>query len=568
MIRKVLVIFKTHLDIGYTDLAHTVRKQYLEDFIPKAIETAYRQKDTDCPFLWTTGSYLIREALEYDRDGSVERAIRDGLICWHALPCTTHTEYMNQELFRYGLEISQELDRRFGRHTIAAKMSDVPGHTIAMVPELARAGVELLHIGVNPATPVPPVPEIFRWQYGDDSILMMYNGGGYGKTFEVGETAVVFGVTNDNLGPQGGSALKTLYDELRAQYPGAEVTAATLNDVADAVRGMEFPVVTQEIGDSWIHGVGTDPIKNTLYRSVLRQAKELREHDLRNSLLMVPEHTWGMCLQRYFPNTTDYLPDEMERAEGRERFASSWAEQREYVNEAAKELGVDLSEDRKVECPDVSGMRVTDARPRADVSYQLFDRRDYERYFEEYVQIDDEWAHWDFLKPGIPEYQGGIFEPKQTGAWTDGKKTVFRMEFEEKLRTTYGLPTVYLIEEDGMIEARWFGKRGNRLPEAFWIKLNGLGEGWELEKMGRTVKPENVLGNPHLHSVFSVSNANWKVENLDAPLAAPFGRHLLRWKAQTEVQDLYFNLYNNIWNTNFPMWFDEDARFRFRITAR
>ena len=30
--------------------------------------------------------------------------------------------------------------------------------------ELADRGVELLHIGVNPATPVPDVPEIFRWK--------------------------------------------------------------------------------------------------------------------------------------------------------------------------------------------------------------------------------------------------------------------------------------------------------------------------------------------------------------------------------------------------------------------
>jgi len=26
---------------------------------------------------------------------------------------------------------------------------------------------------------------------------------------------------------------------------------------------------------------------------------------------------------------------------------------------------------------------------------------------------------------------------------------------------------------------------------------------------------------------------------------------------------MYVNLYNNIWGTNFPMWYAEDARFRF-----
>jgi hypothetical protein len=28
---------------------------------------------------------------------------------------------------------------------------------------------------------------------------------------------------------------------------------------------------------------------------------------------------------------------------------------------------------------------------------------------------------------------------------------------------------------------------------------------------------------------------------------------------------LHFNLYNNIWGTNHPMWYDEDAKFRFAL---
>jgi hypothetical protein len=26
---------------------------------------------------------------------------------------------------------------------------------------------------------------------------------------------------------------------------------------------------------------------------------------------------------------------------------------------------------------------------------------------------------------------------------------------------------------------------------------------------------------------------------------------------------MHFNLYNNVWGTNFPMWYEDDARFRF-----
>ena len=29
----------------------------------------------------------------------------------------------------------------------------------------------------------------------------------------------------------------------------------------------------------------------------------------------------------------------------------------------------------------------------------------------------------------------------------------------------------------------------------------------------------------------------------------------------------HFNLFNNIWNTNFPMWYEDDARFRFVLSV-
>ena len=41
---------------------------------------------------------------------------------------------------RHGLSLSQRLDRRFGKTTIAAKMTDVPGHSRAIVPLLAASG--------------------------------------------------------------------------------------------------------------------------------------------------------------------------------------------------------------------------------------------------------------------------------------------------------------------------------------------------------------------------------------------------------------------------------------------
>ena len=62
-------------------------------------------------------------------------------------------------------------------------MTDVPGHTRAIVPLLAEAGIRFLHIGVNPASTPPRVPSLFRWR--DPSgveVMVMYQRGAYGAT--------------------------------------------------------------------------------------------------------------------------------------------------------------------------------------------------------------------------------------------------------------------------------------------------------------------------------------------------------------------------------------------------
>jgi hypothetical protein len=51
----------------------------------------------------------------------------------------------------------------------------------------------------------------------------------------------------------------------------------------------------------------------------------------------------------------------------------------------------------------------------------------------------------------------------------------------------------------------------------------------------------------------------------DAPLVAPGQRSLLDFTNRRPPlsQGTHFLLYDNVWGTNFGMWYDEDARFRF-----
>jgi hypothetical protein len=107
------LVYKTHLDIGFTDHAERVRQQYHNQFIPQAIATGehFFAEDSEHPkFIWTTGAWLIWDHLnsqDAERVRRLERAIERGLIAWHALPFTTHTELMLPSLFRAGLSYAQ-----------------------------------------------------------------------------------------------------------------------------------------------------------------------------------------------------------------------------------------------------------------------------------------------------------------------------------------------------------------------------------------------------------------------------------------------------------------------------
>lgn len=136
MKKKLHVVFKTHLDIGFTDLAENVTTQYLTDFIPRALAIGEK---LPTKFVWTTGSWLIEYYLNHpgvskEEKIRMEQGIKQGTIKWHGLPVTTQTELMDRRLFEYGLSISKTLDLKYSQNTVAAKMTDVPGHSIAIVP--------------------------------------------------------------------------------------------------------------------------------------------------------------------------------------------------------------------------------------------------------------------------------------------------------------------------------------------------------------------------------------------------------------------------------------------------
>lgn len=652
------VIFKTHLDVGFTDYARVVVDRYLTQFIPGAIALAEAmQRDhPDEPFRWTVGAWLIYEYLEQaapEARRRLEQAVAQDLVAWHAAPFTTHTELMDERLFRYGLSLSQKLDQRFGKRTIAAKMTDVPGHTRAMIPLLAEAGVRFFHVGVNPASTVPEVPPVFRWRdEASSSELLMMVQQVYGDVMILPGTreAVALVFTGDNLGPPSQDSVRQTYAELRRQFPQAAFIGSTLDAVAESIERANppLPVITDEIGDTWIHGIGTDPTKVRQYRELLRLRDQWIETGridadpldrLHHALLMVTEHTWGMDLKTHLRDHEHYDTQALAamRADPRfQRFEASWDEQRAYVTQALTALDgtalraeadqrlqesaprrVDRSLYRAAESTrfetahwDVtidsatgaigglvaraSGDRWADeTHPIGRVLYETFSAGDFDRFWQQYIRDQEHgdirvWAHPDYNKPGLPVQTHGLWSPQVRAILTRessrGIHVLVEADFPPECRDI-GAPGVVTLEytfaPDGTIalDLQWFDKPACRLPEAYWLSMQPVTPGhgtWAIHKLGGVINPAQVVrgGARTLHGFNpSVSyrdpSVSLTIESLDAVLVAPGRPSLLDFHNQLSDMSggVHFNLYNNVWGTNFPMWFEDDARFRFVLRA-
>jgi hypothetical protein len=643
MNRTIHLVFKTHLDIGFTDHAEKVRAQYHERFIPQAIETGthfFRENPERPAFIWTTGAWLIWDHLNSqpaDRVRGLERAIERGIIRWHALPFTTHSELMSPALFRAGLSFGQELDRRFGKTTTAAKMTDVPGHTRGIVPLLAEAGVKFLHLGVNTASPVPDVPDVFRWRAPDGSELIVMYQASYGAThFPAGMAeGLSFAHTNDNAGPQSVPQAIDAYRELRRHYPDAKVEASTLDAYGDLLwaRREQLPVVELEIGDSWIHGSATDPIKmqrflalQRLYDRWARQGLTPERAAFGRGLTLVAEHTCGVDIKSYLRDETAWDRSEFEAARKSDyRFAfteASWTEQRAYLDAALAALG---PADRKiVEAEQARPVARTPAEPlvpatsstiavegwsigfdpaTGDVTsierpggrtmldsgscigfrYESYDHNDVARHLDMYLTHREEWAVLDHGKPGLEKAataRSQRFVPTLLGL--TGQTLVMAME--DAAHRELGAPERVTIELSPVDDKRselvltLLGKPANRMPEASFLHFAAVGAStWEFCRMGLWQEASRVVrrGGGQLQAVSSVrarlaGGGMLQIDPLDTPLVAPGEAPFMPFNPEPPdfTGGLRFNLHNNKWGTNFPMWWDGDLRARFLLTAR
>ena len=282
-VSRVLVVFKCHLDVGFLDTQAAIMRLYFDHYFPKAIEIGEQMSQAGSDrYVWTTGSWMLYEYLEQasaEQRKRAEKAIGAGHLAWHALPFTWQTEMLDRTMIAGAIGFSKSLDQRFGRTTAGAKMTDVPGHTRGLIAPLKENGVTFLHIGINSASTPAEVPRLFLWRDLNGSELTVMYHPDYGGTFALPGSglAVAIEMRDDNSGPHTPDEIAAIYKKLRASYPNAKIIPSTLTDIAVAIAPFraQLPVFTQEIGDTWIHGVPSDPVKVSRYREVARFRQEL-----------------------------------------------------------------------------------------------------------------------------------------------------------------------------------------------------------------------------------------------------------------------------------------------------
>jgi hypothetical protein len=301
---------------------------------------------------------------------------------------------------------------------------------------------------------------------------MMYHRLEYGGVVRLPQSdlAVAVEVRDDNAGPHTVEEIRQIYADLRQQFPKASIRASNLTEIANAVEPHKssLPVLTQEIGDTWIHGVASDPVKLARYREVLR----LRTEWIRAGKLLVgdqvdlaflakfalaAEHTWGTDTKTWL-DFDHYTPDALVQVLEQPHYktvTSSWVEKRADIDQAVAglppalraEAGQRLTRLKPI-APETSHLKAHDAstpmetvhftvgldpvtgavvrlrskaasrewssaeHPLASFSYQTLSKSDYDRFIASYITVQTDWALKDFGKPNIEKFGA------QSRTWT------------------------------------------------------------------------------------------------------------------------------------------------------
>ena len=663
--RKIILVFKTHFDIGFTDLSQNVIRQYAGPMLRDVIETC-EATETLGPlrYVWTMPAWplwYISEHCEPELRPRLERLIEQGQILWHGLPFTSHTDFCAPEEYVQGLQYARKLSERYGKPCpIAGKMTDVPGHGLMLPDLLDRAGIRFLHLGCNEFATPPQVPPLFFWQGpGGGRVLTMYSKGGYGTgllppknwPFPVWMALMH---THDNCGPQSAELIRQIAERAKAACPGAEIVCGSMDDFYRELAKCDLsnlPVVDKDLADTWIHGIGSYPVEIAQMRGNRERARRLHrtyfEHLRRGgdtipglaplwerydeAVCLFAEHTWGADVKTWLGPERVYEKPDFLAARNTEKYRfmeRSWQEQRERAALAGQLLdeieGLLPPRARKTPASPVSeglkprrdGNRVTVENHRYRMEFDrnsgqidlIYDRLlsapllrsqgnrgvfsyQYDRYgfddinefLRSYGYHFTAWGIQDYGRENYPVCEHESFTPRFTGYEVCGGSVIFRYRTEAS-PDLYGdcrevTLTVTLPAKGDMlhVELALHDKQATPFVESGSLIFPLAEErAYRLGKPGAVIDPETQIAPCANHALLNMEHEVTALGDdvcltvcaNDTPLVsigAPGIYDFQKSFPKDRKNQLWFNLFNNMWGTNFPQWVEGDLRFRYTL---
>ncbi|NQX43007.1 Glycosyl hydrolases family 38 C-terminal domain-containing protein [Pedobacter steynii] len=371
-VKEVIVVFKTHFDIGYTDWSDNVRYNYANSMIISALSTVDKSKDLpkDQQFKWTISGWPMKEILSKAKPDvklSVEQAIKDGNFLVHALPFSMETESSDLEPLVQSMGYASKISRAAGLPLpIDAKESDVPSHSWILPTMLTNAGVKFLHIGCNPASRSPEVPLLFWWEGPDKSKLMTFYYGEYYGTSPAPpkdwahKTWLAIIQTNDNSGAPTYEEYREAVKNVEKLNPGAKVRVGSMADFYSTIikENPKLITVKGDMPDTWIHGYMSMPREMKSSRVLSKSTFNLEAFSTLSSIWgrkseepipafvdqsseninLFDEHTWGLAMSHGESGYWAYGKEfEKLRAKGYyDIIEYSWKEKGNYVTGSEK----------------------------------------------------------------------------------------------------------------------------------------------------------------------------------------------------------------------------------------
>jgi hypothetical protein len=407
-VEEIIIVYKSHFDIGYTHLARETIHNYRTSTIDGALEVVEKNRNLPLEeqFVWTIPGWPMKKILENwegqtpQRLQGVREAFRNGRFAVHALPFTMQIGLMEPEGMVRSLGYASELAREAGKPLpTGAKMTDVPSYTKFTPTLLKNAGVNFLHLGCNPGSTPPEVPFLFMWEGPDGSRLLTMYSASYGNTLFPPDdwkyrTWIAMMMSSDNKPPPSPGQVREHIQTIKEKLPGVKIRIGTLGDFGDRMTRedlSDLPVVSEDMPDSWIQGPMSNPdgmilarrALPDLYASELLHAQSgswgLERRDVAGTIadgyengILYYEHTWGGALWwgcKFSPardnigQVSDWFYGDKWKEELKtdryDRFLDSWEEHTTYARNVSEIASTSLQEGMEAlaGAVDVSGYR-------------------------------------------------------------------------------------------------------------------------------------------------------------------------------------------------------------------